>query len=76
MERKEEALASNLERLQAAGVASKTPIREPYASVIEELSEEEVAALISVKSRFAGKSEVEAHGADMEEPAQEFFALF
>ena len=69
-------MASNLERLQEAGVASKTPVLEPYASVIEELSEEEVTALISVKSRFAGKSEVEAHGADMDEPAHEFFALF
>jgi hypothetical protein len=68
-------LASNLERLRAAAIATKTPIREPYASVIEELSEEEVTALISIKSRFEEKSDVQAHGAEMEEPAQEFFAI-
>ena len=68
-------MASNLERLQAAGIATKTPPEEPYASVIDELSEEEVAALISVKRSFDDRSEVQAHGAETEEPAQEFFAL-
>jgi len=68
-------VASNLERLQAAGIATRDPIRDPYLSVIDELSEEELAALISVKRRFDERSEVQAHGAETDGPPQEFFAL-
>ncbi len=68
-------MATNLERLQAAGIATKTPLREPYSSVVKELSEAELAALISVKRRFDQRGDVQAHGADMDEPAQEFFAI-
>lgn len=68
-------MASNLDLLQAAGIAKKTPLGEPYSSVIDELSEQELNALISVKRRFDERSEVQAHGADMDEPAQEFFAV-
>lgn len=69
-------MATNLERLQAAGVADTAALREPYAGVIEELSDEEVSALISVKRRFDDRMDVEAHRADTAEPAQEFFAVF
>jgi hypothetical protein len=68
-------VANNLKRLQAAGIATKTPHGEPYARVIDELSAEEVAALISVKRRFEERNEVRAHGADTEDLAQEFFAI-
>jgi hypothetical protein len=73
--RREDNMASNLERLQAEGIATKTPADEPYASVIDELSEEEVAALISVKRRFEDRSEVQAHSGEAGETAQEFFAV-
>jgi hypothetical protein len=43
--------------------------------VINELSEQELNALISVKRRFDERTDVQAHGAEMEEPAQEFFAI-
>lgn len=68
-------MATNLDRLQAAGIANRTPLGEPYSSVINELSERELKALISVKRRFDERTDVQAHGAEMEEPAQEFFAL-
>ncbi len=65
---------TNLERLQAVGIAVETPLREPYRSIADELSEQEVHALISVKRRFDDRGEVEAHGADIEPPPDEFFA--
>ena len=73
--RREDELTSNLERLQAEGIAIKTPPDEPYASVIDELSAQEVAALISVKRRFEDRSEVQAHSGEAGETAQEFFAV-
>jgi hypothetical protein len=64
-----------LERLQAAGIAVKTPLLEPYLGIVDELSEQEVEALISLKRRFDDRGEVEAHGADTERPQDEFFAV-
>jgi hypothetical protein len=57
-------------------MATQTPLPEPHASIVEELSEQEVAALISVKRRFDERSGVEAHRADDKRPPDEFFALF
>jgi hypothetical protein len=69
-------VASNLERLQEAGIAVNTPPAEPYASIIEELSEAEVSALVSIKQRFGNRIEVEAHDARTGRPADEFFGFF
>jgi hypothetical protein len=33
------AVSTNLERLQAAGIAVETPVREPQRSIVDELSE-------------------------------------
>ena len=66
---------ANLERLQAVGIAVETPLREPYRSIVEELSEQEVDALIGLKRRFGERGDVEAHRADTKPPADEFFAL-
>jgi hypothetical protein len=44
--------ASNVERLEAAGVIIKTPLPEEYESVIQELDDEEVGAIIRVKERL------------------------
>jgi hypothetical protein len=69
-------VTSNLQRLQEAGIAVKTPLAEPYASVVEELSEAEVSALVSIKRRFGDRIEVEAHDAQPGRPTDEFFVLF
>ena len=45
-ERKGGRVATNLERLQAAGIATKTPLREPYSSVVKELPAQEFFAII------------------------------
>ncbi len=68
-------MGEKLERLQAAGIAVKTPQEGPYRSVVDELSEQEVDALISLKGRFEEKTAVEAHGADTEPSPDEFFAM-
>jgi hypothetical protein len=68
-------MGDNLERLQSAGIAVKTPLTEPYRSVVDELSEQEMAALISLKGRFDARTEVEAHGADTDPSPDEFFAV-
>ena len=67
---------TNLERLQAVGIAVEAPLREPYRSIVDELSEQEVDALIALKRRFGERSEVVAHRADTEPPPSEFFAVF
>jgi hypothetical protein len=67
---------SNLQRLQEAGIAVTSPLAEPYASVVNELSEAEVSAIVSIKQRFDSRIEVEAHGADSARPAGEFFGFF
>ena len=68
-------MSDRLERLQAAGIAVKSPLEEPYRTIAGELSEEEVDALISVKRRFDASSDVQAHGRDGERPPDEFFAI-
>ena len=68
-------MGENLERLQAAGIAVKTPLEEPYRSVVDEMSKQEADALISLKRRLDEKTAVEAHGADTEPRPDEFFAL-
>jgi hypothetical protein len=64
-----------LKRLQAAGIAVRTPLGEPHRSVIEEMSEQEVASLISMKRRFDAKADVEAHATESSSPPDEFFAM-
>jgi hypothetical protein len=66
---------SNLERLQAAGIAVKTPLSEPHRSIVDEMSDQEVDALISLKGRFDKSSEVGAYVDEGERPADEFFAV-
>ena len=68
-------MSVNLDRLQAAGIATETPLKEPYSSIIEELSAEEVEALLSIKRRFDRQSDVELHQADDAGRPDEFFAL-
>jgi hypothetical protein len=45
-------VASNVEKLHAAGMLTTTEIDESYVVVIEELTPEEVEAIISVKLRL------------------------
>jgi hypothetical protein len=47
-----EKFESTVERLQEAGFTFKTPMPEEYEEAIESLSEEEIAALVSVKLRL------------------------
>jgi hypothetical protein len=44
--------ASNADRLADAGLITTTDLPEPYKTVIEELSDEEVDALVSAKNRL------------------------
>jgi len=46
--------ASNVERLEAAGVITKTPLPDAYESIIQELDDDDVAAIIRVKERLDG----------------------
>jgi DNA-binding HxlR family transcriptional regulator len=51
-------MSSNLEALEAAGVIVKTPLPDAYAEVLNDLTEEEVEIIVSVKQRLdqAGES--------------------
>ena len=42
----------NVERLEAAGVIINTPLPDPYESVIGELDEDDVEAIIRLKKRL------------------------
>lgn len=45
-------MASNVERLKEAGFTVKEPLPGEYQAVIDDLTEEEVVVLISVKQRL------------------------
>lgn len=45
-------MADNIERLRDAGFTIKTPMPEEYEAVLQELGDDEVETLISVKQRL------------------------
>ena len=75
-DRREVGMTSNAERLEDAGFIKKTPLPEPYDTVVAELSEAEVDALVSAKQRLDSSTEVAAHGQDETPPPEEVFMVF
>ena len=43
---------SNVHRLHAAGIVTTTELPEPYRTVIEELSDDEINAIVSAKMQL------------------------
>jgi hypothetical protein len=67
---------TNAERLEAAGLIKTSPLPEPYDSVVADLSDTEVEALVSAKERLDRAIEVQAHaGDDTPRPEDVFIAL-
>jgi hypothetical protein len=66
-----------VERLAAAGLVRVETLPEAYRSVVEEMSDEEIETLVSVKRRIESAADVQAHtGETTPPPPEDVFGAF